>query len=360
MAAETQSETSRAFHGLIHDNHMWGLWELASQMTAHPTPKAIPYMWRWSLFERILAVAGEAVPIGEERRALQLFNPGMDGRWATTNTLVGAVQMLLAGETARAHRHSPTAIRFITEGTGAYTAVEGERIYMKPGDLVLTPNWAWHDHGNETKERVVWLDGLDIPLVLSLDAMFFQLYDTVQVPLTKPNNESQRVHGHASLSPTWVKEKPLSSPLLIYGWEETEAALAATRDELGSPFDGIALDYTHPQTGGPLLPTMTCRIQMLRPREHTQAHRHTGSAVYQVVRGKGETVIDGQRFVWEKGDIIALPSWAVHEHANRSASEDAILFSIQDTPVLEKLGLNREEAYAEDGGRQKVTSTFEG
>src|SRR3990172_9345525 len=297
-----------AFHERMHANYMYGLWELASQMTAHPQPKMIPHMWPWSVTESIIAESAKAVPVGDERRALQLFNPGLGGRWATTNNLIAAVQILLPGEVARAPRHTPTAIRFIIEGTGAYTAVEGERIYMKPGDLVLTPNWTWHDHGNETKERVVWLDGLDIPLVLSLDAMFFQLYDTVQVPLTKPNNESQRVHGHASLSPTWVKEKPLSSPLLIYGWEEAEAALAATRDELGSPFDGIALHYTHPQTGGPLLPTMTCRIQMLRPREHTQAHRPTGSAVYQVVRGKGETIIDGQLFVLEKFYIIARPA----------------------------------------------------
>ena len=131
------------------------------------------------------------MPIGNERRALQLFNPGLDGRWATTNSLLGAVQMLLPGETARAHRHTPTAIRFIMEGTGAYTAVDGERVYMKPGDLVLTPSWAWHDHGNETNERVVWFDGLDLPLIQSLEAMFFQLYDVPMVPLTRPHNDSR-------------------------------------------------------------------------------------------------------------------------------------------------------------------------
>ena len=107
---------------------------------------------------------------------LQLFNPGLGGRWATTNNLIAAVQMLLPGEVARAHRHTPTAIRFIIEGTGAYTAVDGERVYMAPGDLILTPSWSWHDHGNETKERIVWMDGLDIPLIASLEAMFFQFY----------------------------------------------------------------------------------------------------------------------------------------------------------------------------------------
>ncbi len=131
--------------------------------------------------------SSEVVPVGEERRALQLFNPGLDGRWATTNTMIAAVQVLLPGETARAHRHTPTAIRFIMEGEGAYTAVDGERVYMAPGDLVLTPSWAWHDHGNETGKPVVWMDGLDVPLVQFMNAMFFQLYeDAREFPLTKP------------------------------------------------------------------------------------------------------------------------------------------------------------------------------
>ena len=162
------------------------------------------------------------------------------------------------------------------------------------------------------------------------------------------------------MSPTWVKEKSRSSPLLLYSWDRTWEALNALRDHEGSPFDGVALEYRHSQTGGPLLPTMACGVQLLRPGESTMAHRHTGSAVYCVVQGEGATVIDGQRFIWGKGDIIALPAWALHEHANTSASEDAVLFSIQDTPVLEALGLYYEEARIENGGHQDVTSTFRG
>jgi len=347
-----------AFHERIHANYMYGLWELASQMTPHPQPKMIPHMWRWSVLESIIKESGEAVPVGDERRALQLFNPGLSGRWATTNNLIAAVQVLLPGEVARAHRHTPTAIRFIIEGTGAYTAVDGERVYMAPGDLILTPSWSWHDHGNETKDRVVWMDGLDIPLTQSVEAMFFQFYTAPQVPASRPPNASRHLHGHAHVSPTWVKEKPQSSPLLLYSWEETWKALSALRDHEGSPFDGIALEYRHPQTGGPVLPTMACWIQLLRPGEQTKAHRHTGSSVYHVVRGKGATIIDGQRFDWAKGDIIAVPPWALHEHANNSATEDAVLFSIQDTPVLQALGLYYEEALKEKGGHQEITSVF--
>lgn len=359
MKATSQKLSSgEIFHERMHANHMYGLWELAGQMTRHPEPKMIPYMWRWAPLESLLAESAEVVPIGDERRALQLFNPGLNGRWATTNNLNAAVQVLLPGEVARAHRHTPTAIRFIMEGSGSYTAVGGERVYMSPGDLVLTPSWAWHDHGNETKERVVWMDGLDIPLVQSLEAMFFQLYTSPQVPISRPANASRQLHGHPHLSPTWVKEKSRSSPLLIYSWDQTREALHALRQHEGNPHDGVALEYRHPQTGGPVLPTIACWIQLLRAAEHTAAHRHTGSAVYYVVQGQGETVIDGQRFSWTQGDILALPPWALHEHANTSSEQDAVLFSIQDTPVLEALGLYYEEALNENGGHQEVTSTF--
>jgi gentisate 1,2-dioxygenase len=359
MKAEQPFDAAReAFHQRMHANNMYGLWELASQMTSQPQPKMIAHMWPWSMLEPIVTESTQAVPVGDERRALQLFNPGLDGRWATTNNLIAAVQVLLPGEVARAHRHTPTAIRFIIEGSGAYTAVDGERVYMEPGDLILTPSWSWHDHGNETKDRIVWMDGLDIPLIASLEAMFFQFYTQTQVPASRPAHTSLALYGTGQLNPTWVKEKTNASPLLLYSWEQTWKALDALRGQTGSAFDGISLEYRHPQTGGTVLPTMGCRIQLLRPNEHTQAHRHTGSAVYHVVQGQGRTIIDGKSFTWRKGDIIALPPWSVHEHINSSAKADAVLFSIHDAPVLSALGLYYEEEISENDGHQKVTSAF--
>jgi gentisate 1,2-dioxygenase len=355
MTVEVSAATSEAFHERMHSSHMYGLWELASQMTAHPLTKMVPYMWPWSLVEPIVRESSEVIPVGNERRALQLFNPGLGGRWATTNTLIAAVQVLLPGEVARAHRHTPTAIRFIMEGSGAYTAVDGERIYMEPGDFILTPSWAWHDHGNDANEAVVWLDGLDIPLVQSLEAMFFQLYEQAQVPVTKPPAQSARLHGHASLAPVWVKEKPAASPLLLYPWTRTHEALMALRDTDGSPHDGVLMEYTHPGTGGHVMPTMACYIQLIRPHERLLAHRHTGGAVYYVAQGEGVTIIDGVEFRWRRGDVFTVPSWTLHEHASTS-SEDAILFSISDQPVLEAMNLFREEASAD--GHQAVTSSF--
>lgn len=339
MNAPTKVED--AFHRLIHENHMWGLWEIASQMTPHPRPEAIPYQWKWSVLEQVVKRSATAVPVGDERRAMQLFNPGLNGQWATTNTLIAAVQVLLPGEIARAHRHTPSAIRFIMQGNGAYTAVEGEKVVMREGDLVLTPNWQWHDHGNETNETVVWMDGLDVPLTKALNCIFFEMHKELKAGHGKPVNGSKALYGHGRLSPTWVKERPSFSPLMLYSFDQTMEALDALRGREGSPYEGIALEYTHPQTGGPVMPTMSCRIQLLRRGEKLEARRVTGSSVFHVVQGQGRTLIDGKPFDWAKGDIIALPSWALHEHANTGAG-DAILFSISDRPVIEALGFYRE------------------
>jgi len=356
VTTHTDSATDDAFHQRIHSNHMWGLWELAAAMTPHPVPQAIPFMWKASLIDSIVKESGAAVPVGNERRAMQLFNPGLN-RWATTNTLIAAIQVLLPGEVARAHRHSPTAIRFIMDGNGAYTAVEGEKVVMQEGDLILTSNWLWHDHGNETDHTVVWMDGLDVPLVQALDAMFFEMFPDKQFPATKPLNGSESMYGHGRLSPTWVKEVPQASPLLLYSWDQTREALHALRDRDGSPYDGIALEYTHPQTGGSALPTMGCQVQMIRPGERLQARRVAGSSVFYVAEGQGHTIINGMQFLWSKGDIITLPSWALYEHTNNGA-KDAVLFSINDHPVLKTLGFFREEAMAENGGHQEITSLF--
>jgi gentisate 1,2-dioxygenase len=340
MNAPTKTEDS--FHQLIHRNHMWGLWEIASQMTPHPRPEAVAYQWKGSLLKEVVKQSSTAVPVGDERRAMQLFNPGLNGQWATTNTLIAAVQVLLPGEVARAHRHSPAAIRFIIEGDGAYTAVEGEKVIMHPGDFILTPSWQWHDHGNETKETVVWMDGLDVPLTKSLNAMFFEMHKEIQASHHKPVNGSKALYGHGRLSPTWAKERPLFSPLMIYSWDQTMDALHELRNHDGSPHDGITLEYTHARTGGPVLPTISCRVQMIRKGEKLKAKRVAGSSVFLVKQGKGRSVIEGKTFDWEPGDIIALPSWAQHDYAN-TGSEDAILFSISDRPVLEALGFYREE-----------------
>ena len=335
------------------------LWKhLHSALTSEPKTKVVPYLWSWAELQPRVLRSGELVSAAEaERRVIMLLNPGLEGQIATTQTLFAGIQLILPGEVARTHRHTPAALRFIIEGEGAYTTVDGEKTVMRPGDFVLTPNWTWHDHGNESAGPVMWLDGLDIPLVSYLNAVFFELYETEQQPVTKPVDDS--IHRYAgSLLPTWERRITPYSPLLNYTWDKTREALAgAAAGDAGSPFDGVMLEYTNPYTGGPALPTMGCQIQLIRAGQRTQAHRHTPSVIYHVAEGSGATIVNGQRFNWTKGDTFVLPTWAWHEHLSVDAA-DAVLFSFTDAPVLAPLGLIREQAYAER--HQVIASEFRG
>ena len=289
-------------------------------------------MWKASLIEAMVRESGEVVPVGEERRALQLFNPGLGGRWATTNTMIAAVQLLLPGEVARAHRHTPTAIRFIMEGAGAYTAVDGERVYMAPGDLILTPSWAWHDHGNET-DGPRRLDGRPrhparpgdesdvLPDLRRAPGAADQARQRLGARCRPRQPGPDLGEGAAAL---------LAAAALFLGADARRrsrrcATPTATRTTASCSSTRIRRPAARAADDGVLDPDDP-------PRRAPPAHRHTGSAVYYVVEGTGETIIDGRRFVWGKGDILVLPSWALHEHANTLAADAAVLFSIQDRP----------------------------
>jgi gentisate 1,2-dioxygenase len=332
------------------------LWTRYHQMlTPTPRGKARPYLWRYADLRPHLLRAGELISTREaERRVLMLLNPGLDGAAAATSTLFAGMQLILPGEIARAHRHSPAAIRVIVEGHGAYTAVDGERCFMEPGDLILTPPWSWHDHGNDTAAPMIWLDGLDLPLVGALDAIFTEYAPTEQYGITKPDDVSTRLYHQPGLRPASERGSGRSSPLLSYKWTRTAAALAALPASATTLYDDLLLEYTNPYTGGSVLPTMGCTAQLLRPGVRTRAHRHASSSVYLVIQGQGYSIIEGQRFAWEPGDVFAIPSWACHEHANRSDTEAAALFAFTDAPVMHALGLYREEAYTAHNGHQPV------
>jgi gentisate 1,2-dioxygenase len=332
------------------------LWTRYQQLlTTTPQGKARPYLWRYADLRPHLLRAGELVSTREaERRVLMLLNPGLEGKAAATSTLFAGMQLILPGEIAPAHRHSPSAIRIIVEGRGAYTAVDGERCFMEPGDLILTPAWSWHDHGNDTDEPVIWLDGLDLPLVGALDAIFAEHAATERYGITKPDDVCTDLYHQPGLRPANVPQSSPYSPLLNYKWTRTAAALAALPNSVVTPYDDLLLDYVNPHTGGPVLPTMACTAQLLRPGVHTQAHRQASSSVYLVIQGQGWSVIDGKRYAWEQGDVFAVPSWACHEHVNASDTQAAALFAFTDRPVLQALGLYREEGYTAHDGHQPL------
>ena len=319
-------------------------------------PQVVPFAWRWADAQPLVMRSGDIVTPDRdvERRVLRLANPGLDH--GTTHTISAALQLLLPGENAPAHRHTPTAIRWVLQGQGAYTTVEGDKCYMEPGDLVLTPSWTWHDHNNEGAEPMIWLDGLDTPLVNNLEATFYEQYPEDQQPIVGVG-ESERKYASGALRPAWEQAGAPYSPLWHYKWARTHEALRRLAQVDASPFDDVAMEFSDPATGGPVLKTMACWIQLLRPGVRTKAHRHTSSAVYQVFRGRGHSVINGRQFDWSEGDFLVIPAWAWHEHAN-DGDDEAILFSIQDLPVMKALSLYREEPYAEHAGHQPVTSHF--
>jgi gentisate 1,2-dioxygenase len=311
---------------------------------AEPRSRAVPHRWRYADLRPHMLHFAEALSLQEaERRVLMLVNPGLTDPPATTSTLYAGIQIILPGETAQAHRHTSGAFRFIIEGSGAYTTVNGERIHMRPGDLLLTPGWHWHDHSHDGEGPMMWLDGLDYPLVNALEAGFFELYGERTQKSEVPDDISSRQYIHGRLTPAWDPQPGPTSPIGNYPWAETERAFGAIADDAaGSDSDGVLLEYSNPWTGGPVMPTIGCRVARLRPGFHGVARRQTPSTIYHVVRGEGATIVDGQRLEWGEKDVFAVPGWALYEHLN-PGRQDAVLFSYTDAPVMTALGLYREE-----------------
>jgi gentisate 1,2-dioxygenase len=357
MAVEAVTDPMEAFYQEIQTRGLDALWrqhQAGRRDTSYP-----PRLWKWSEIERFAMRATELVEPGPDaaRRVLTLENPASGG---TTHTLTAAVQTVLPGEIAPSHRHTAAAIRFIIKGSGTVTMVDGEPCIMHPGDLILTPGWSWHGHINQGDGPMMWMDSLDVPIVSVLRAMRQEPYPDELNPATKPIGDSHARYGAGFLAPVWEHPSSPISPLLTFPWSRTEPALHELAKFDASPFDDVAFRYTNPANGRHVLPTIGCWIQMLRPGVHTRAHRHTTSAVYHAFRGRGSTIVNGVRVDWDQGDFLALPPWTWHEHVNRSDSEEAVLFSTTDAPIMEALNLYVEEPYAEGDGRQAVKSEYAG
>jgi gentisate 1,2-dioxygenase len=332
------------FYRDLHDAHLQPLWKLGPDLLpSHPHPQAIPWVWRASETYPLAARAVRAVPVdrGGERRVLSLANPGLDGRPYAAGTLWAGLQCLGPAEVAPAHRHTPGAIRFVLTGTGVWTTVNGVRCDMSPGDLVLTPSWHWHDHTNSGAADMVWFDGLDLPLISFLDAVFYEPYPDYAQPVTgiPPADADTIAASYADGLAGPIGPDP--SPLLTYRWADTDAALA----RLGLTHDQpmVTAEFINPKHGTSALPTLSCAMSRLLPGRSTLPLRRVGNAVFVVFRGAGHSVIEGLRIDWSAGDIFVVPSWAAAEHAS---GDGADLFVLADTPVLRALGLYREQALA--------------
>jgi gentisate 1,2-dioxygenase len=334
---QTAEQRARLLDAL-HEHQLLGLWERERERTERPPGRpAAPYLWRAAVLNQLLAEAADLIAIdeGQGRRVLQLMGPGLD---STTGILQLSLQLIKPGETAAAHRHAISAIRFIVAGSGAYTTIAGAQFPLAPRDLLVTPSLAWHDHGAEGPGNVTWLDILDSPLVRFTNLVRFQLYHAeVQTPTAPPAAFSNR---GALLAPTRGRLDPTTLPL-HYRWDDAWPQLRHYLNVVSDPFDGALLHYAG-RDGGFTIPTVDCRLQALAPRQATRRHRHASATAYYVLEGQGRTVVGDTELMWEAGDAFVVPSWAWHEHMNRGA-EVAVLFSADDRPTLQNLGLYWEE-----------------
>ncbi|WP_244231240.1 cupin domain-containing protein [Saccharomonospora piscinae] len=338
----------RELYSDFESEHLVPLWtQLGDLMPMHPAPRAVPHVWRWSALHPLARRAGDLVPVGRggERRAIALANPGLSGHAYATPTLWAAIQYLGPKETAPEHRHAQNAFRFVVEGEGVWTVVDGDPVRMSRGDFLLTPGWHFHGHHNETDSPMAWLDGLDIPFAHYADSGFFEFgADRVTDESTPDYSRSERLWCHPGLRPLSGLRDTVSSPIAAYRWEHTDAALSQQLllEDEGRPATveqgHAAVRYVNPTTGGDVMPTLRAQFHRLRAGTALATRREVGSSVFQVFEGRGQVVLDGTEHELAKGDLFVVPSWAAW---SLRAEGQFDLFRFSDAPIMERLHLNR-------------------
>ncbi|MGH7324550.1 MAG: cupin domain-containing protein [Candidatus Rokuibacteriota bacterium] len=343
-AIATRDETlPAAYSQALAERALGPLWTaLHALLPPERESRAVPHCWPWREVRPLLLEAGRLVEMERaERRVLVLRNPGLGGAYAITSTLFAGLQIILPGESAPSHHHTPAALRLIVEGRGAYTTVEGVRCAMEHGDLIITPPMRWHDHGHEGREPVVWLDGLDIPLVRAFDASWASRMRPAKAPVTDADSSADEFTA-AGLVPRASRYPEIGYPQVRWPWQTVRRALA-TMAATAAPGAPVVLRYVNPRTGAPPLATMGCEAQWLRPGERTRAERRTASAVFHVLEGEGESRVGEATFAWSPGDTFVAPPWTWVAHTNPSPSAPACLFQYTDEPAVRALGLWDEE-----------------
>ena len=268
-----------------------------------PAPRKtfVPAHWSYEVARAALTAAGRFVSTElAERRNLILHNPVPGNTYGTARTIVAAYQIVKPHETARSHRHTPNALRLVMESEpGSYTVVDGVKIPMAPGDVLLTPNGSWHGHSNESDQRAIWIDFLDAPLVQLLEPMFFE-------PYAQGIEQTDRVDA--------------GSPMR-FAYADMMSRLDAA--------DGPIIEL-----GPPHLDTLTLEVWRVDPQAPIRPPRSTANSVFAVIDGSGRSQVDDAVFEWQRGDVFVAPAWRPHEHSSHERSH---LLRVSDERMLRKL-----------------------
>jgi len=325
------------------------LWtEIGDLMPIQPQSKALPHVWRWKDLLPLAEKAGELVPVGRggERRAIALANPGLSGAPFTTPTLWTAIQYLGPREDAPVHRHTQHAFRFVVEGEGVWTVVDGDPVAMRRGDFLLTPGWQFHGHHNQSDSPMAWIDGLDIPFAHHTESTFFEFGpDEVSDRGTPDRSRSEHLWAHPGLAPVSASGVPTpSSPLAAYRWEFTDNALNDQLKLESAGHSGVvepghaAVRFTNPTTGGDVMPTIRAEFHRLRRGAETATRREVGSSVFQVFEGTGRVRVGDREWTLTHGDLFVVPSW---QPLTLATDEGLDLFRFSDTPIFDRLHQTR-------------------
>jgi gentisate 1,2-dioxygenase len=341
----SNAEERQEYYAKIRSHGCAPLWEnLEYLVTPEPVITSVPNLWDYSELRDDLLHSANLITAAEaERRVLMLENPALEGNCSITESLFAGLQLIMPGEVAIAHRHTPAALRFIIEGSGGYTSVNGEKTFMEPGDFIITPSWTWHDHGNEGTEPVVWMDGLDLPLVRHIGAVFLERYPDEQFPAGPPPGDSLNRYG-SNMRPVGEVPDNLNSPIFSYPYAKSRETLENLRKSFDwDPYHGLKLEYIDPTSGGPAMSTISTFLQLLPKGFKTEKYQTTENNVFSIIEGSGRTIVgegdDEQIIEWQERDIIVVPCWYPHR---LEADEDAVIFSFSDKVVQTKLGLWRE------------------
>lgn len=339
------AQERRQYYDRAARQHLAPLWEFFNDwFTPVPRVRSKAHLWSYrSLRELILTSAAIIDPQEAERRVLVLENPGLEGKHLITESLYAGLQLIMPGEVAPCHRHSPAALRFIVEGSKAYTSVNGEKAYMEPGDFIVTPAWTWHEHGHEGSGPTVWLDVLDVPVIHLFNATFTERLRDKRFPRPPPPGDSIYRYGMNMLPVSYMRDNE-ASPVFHYPYARSREALEKLkRHGDADPCHGLKMAYIDPTTGGPAIPTISTFIQLLEPGFESTPYRTTAGTVFCVVEGRGEVVIgeeEAASFSYQPWDIFVVPSW---QPLVIRPTEESVLFSASDEAMQRKLGFWREQ-----------------